>query len=93
MKEEELYQLKSYIDRSKNRKKILQLLKNKDEPFTPSEISSELEVHRTTISKRITDLKDKELVKVLNPEDNRNRYYRITEKGKELIEFYSEEQE
>lgn len=93
MKEDELYQLKSYIDRSKNRRKILNLLNEKEEPYTPSEISSKLEVHRTTISKRITDLSEKGLVEVLNPEDNRNRYYRITEKGNKLIEFHSKEKE
>lgn len=86
MDEKELYQLKSYIDRSKNRKKILNILGQKDKPLTPSEISQELEVQRTTISKRITDLKDKELVELLNPEDNRNRYYKISEKGRELLE-------
>jgi DNA-binding MarR family transcriptional regulator len=86
MEEEELYQLKSYIERSKNRKKILDLLANKNEPMTPSQIAEELEVHRTTISKRVVDMADKDLVKVLNPEDNRNRYYTLTEKGSELID-------
>lgn len=86
MDEEEYYRLKSYLDRSKNRKKILNLLADKEEALRPTDIAEELEVQRTTVSERITDLKEEGLVKLLNPDDNRNRYYRITEKGKELIE-------
>ena len=51
----------------------------------PTEISKKIEVHRTTVSKRLADLKEEELVKVLNPEDNRNRYYKITQKGEKLL--------
>ena len=85
MDDEEFYRLKSFIDRSKNRKKILEFLASKDEALRPTDISEELGVQRTTISERITDLKEEGLVKLLNPEDNRNRYYRITEKGKEVL--------
>ena len=88
MDEEEYYRLKSFIDRSKNRKKILEFLASKDEAQRPTDISEELEVQRTTISERITDLKDEGLVKLLNPDDNRNRYYKITDKGKELLEKF-----
>jgi DNA-binding MarR family transcriptional regulator len=85
MDEEEYYRLKSYLDRSKNRRKILELLNEKEEALRPTDISDELEVQRTTVSERITDLKNEGLVKLLNPEDNRNRYYKISEKGKELV--------
>lgn len=85
MDEEEYYRLKSYLDRSKNRKKILNLLADKEEALRPTDIAEELEVQRTTVSERITDLKEEGLVKLLNPDDNRNRYYRITEKGLEVI--------
>lgn len=85
MEEEELYRLKSFIDRSPNRRKILELLAEKEEALRPSDIAEELEVHRTTVSKRITDLAEEDLVKVMNPEDNRNRYYKITSNGNELV--------
>lgn len=86
MKEEEYYRLKSFIDRSKNRKKILETLISEDQALRPTDISEKLGVQRTTISERITDLKEEDLVKLLNPEDNRNRYYKVTEKGKELLD-------
>lgn len=85
MDEEELYRLKAYLDRSKNRRKILEILKKENQPMKPTEISKKIEVHRTTVSKRLADLKEEELVKVLNPEDNRNRYYKITQKGEKLL--------
>jgi DNA-binding MarR family transcriptional regulator len=88
MDEEEYYRLKSFLDRSKNRKKILEFLDSKDKALRPTDLSTELEVQRSTISDRILDLKEEELVKVLNPKDNRNRYYRITEKGKQLLEDF-----
>lgn len=86
MDEKELYKLKSYIERSKNRTKILELLKEKGEPMTPSQIAKELGVQRPTISQRITGMADQNLVKVLNPEDNMNRYYKLTKKGEEIVE-------
>ena len=86
MEEEEYYRLKSFIDRSKNRKKILETLISEDQALRPTDISEKLGVQRTTISERSTDLKEEDLVKLLNPEDNRNRYYKVTEKGKELLD-------
>lgn len=85
MDEEEFYRLKAFLDRSPNRKKILNLLAERQEAMRPTDIASELEVQRETVSRRITDLKDEGLVKVMNPKDNRNRYYRSTEKGKKLL--------
>lgn len=55
----------------------------------PTDIASEIKVQRETVSRRITDLKEEELVEIMNPEDNRNRYYRIAEKGKELWQEFS----
>jgi len=85
MDEEEYYRLKSFIDRSKNRKKILEVLASENEALRPTDISEKLEVQRTTISERINDLKDENLVKVLNPDDNRNRYYKLTNQGEEFV--------
>lgn len=90
MKDQEKYRLKSFLDRSPNRKKILNLLKEQEEALRPTDIAKELEVQRQTISSRITDLKEENLVELLNPEDNRNRYYKITEKGKKVIEDSAE---
>lgn len=85
MKEEELYKLKAFLDRSKNRKEILKLLDEEDGALRPTDMAKKLGIQRTNISTRVTDLLEEDLVKLLNPEDNRNRYYKITEKGKELL--------
>ncbi|MFB6213270.1 MAG: winged helix-turn-helix transcriptional regulator [Candidatus Nanohaloarchaea archaeon] len=89
MEEEELYRLKAFIDRSPTRRKIIELLYKEGEALRPTDIASEIKVQRETVSRRITDLKEEELVEIMNPEDNRNRYYRIAEKGKELWQEFS----
>lgn len=86
MDEKEKYRLKSFLDRSPNRKKILELLSEEEEALRPTDIAQELEVQRQTISSRITDLKEEGLVELLNPDDNRNRYYKITDKGTNILE-------
>ena len=90
MDDKEKYRLKAFLDRSPNRKKILKHLKEQEEAQRPTDIGKELEVQRQTISSRITDLKEENLVELLNPEDNRNRYYKITEKGKKILKNSSE---
>lgn len=86
MKEEELYRLKSFLLRSKTRKKILVALSESDEPLRPTDLAENLGIQRHNVSARITDLSDEGLVNLLNPDDNRNRFYKITEKGKEVLE-------
>jgi DNA-binding MarR family transcriptional regulator len=86
VKEEELYRLKSFLLRSETRKKILVALSDSDEPLRPTDLSEKLGIQRQNVSARITDLSEEELVKLLNPDDNRNRFYKITEKGQEVLE-------
>jgi DNA-binding transcriptional ArsR family regulator len=86
MDEKEKYRLKSFLDRSPNRKKILELLSEEEEALRPTDIAQELEVQRQTISSRITDLKEEGLVELLNPDDNRNRYYRVNKKGRDILD-------
>lgn len=85
MKEVEYYRLKALLDRSKIRKNILSVLDESDKALRPTDLSKELSVERSNISTRLIDLREKELVKVMNPEDNRNRYYKITERGEKVL--------
>lgn len=85
MDDEEYYRLKSFLDRSKNRRKILELLSERNEAMRPTDIASEIGIKRNNVSTRISDLLEEDLVEILNPEDNRNRYYRITDRGEELL--------
>jgi len=84
MDEEELYSLLSFLRGSKNRKKIISYLAEKEEPQTPTDIAKEKEIHRNHVSNQLSKMKEKGLVEILNPDAARHRYYKLTEKGEEL---------
>lgn len=88
MDKKELAQLKSFIDRSRIREDSLEKLKQSEVGMTPSNLAEDINASRPNVSKRLIELKEKGLVEVLNPDDNRNRYYAITEKGIELLENF-----
>ena len=75
----------AYLERGKVKYKILKEL---NAPKTPTILAKKLNIHRSGISRILLELKNKELVKCLNPEDKRTRFYQITEIGKKLIEEY-----
>jgi len=76
------YKMKSFLRSSKNRRMILNLLVELDEPIIPSEIASKLDLQRASVSRTLSELSKKNLVECLNPESKKYKYYRITEKGK-----------
>ena len=75
----------AYLERGKVKYKILKELNT---PKTPTILAKKLNTHRSGVSRILLELKNKELVKCLNPEDKRTRFYQITEIGKKLIEEY-----
>jgi len=82
---EEKYELKSFILSSKNRLKVLGLLEKVDEPIYPAKIADELNLQRSSISRTLSDLKEKELVECLNPNSKKFKFFRITDKGKKTL--------
>ena len=84
MDEEELYSLISFVSRSKNRKKIMMELEDSD-PQTPTELAENIEVQLSHVSSQLGKLGQNDLVKPLNPEDKHHRYYRLTEKGEQIL--------
>ncbi|PSG99125.1 MAG: hypothetical protein BRC29_03285 [Nanohaloarchaea archaeon SW_7_43_1] len=83
----------SKIKRSNYRLKILKYLQDIGEPRTPTEISSKTDISRSHVSRTLGNLKDSNLVEVLNPDAHYDRRYRITEKGTKIIEKIKEIQE
>ena len=61
-----------FLKKGKIRKKILETL---DEPKTATEISKELNLHRSSVSRILIGLNKKGLIKCINPEDNNFRHY------------------
>jgi len=76
-----MYELISFLSRSKNRRMVL---KNLEKPTTPTKLASKLEIQRSTISRAILELIDKKLVKCLTPKEKMGRLYQITSLGKKI---------
>ena len=72
----------SFIRRGKIR---IQILKNLDKPKTPTDLSDELKIHRSTISRSLLLLEEKEFVKCITPDQKLGRYYEKTSKGNKVI--------
>ena len=83
------YKLLAWVRRGTRRKKILKYLNTLSDPVTPKDIKNKLKLHLTKVSTTLGELREKDLVKLLNPEDHYERLYVITEKGKEMIEKLS----
>lgn len=73
-----------FFARSKLRLKVLKTLNEK--PQIASFLSQKMQKHREVISRIFLDLQEKELAKCTNPESPHFRYYKITIKGKKVLE-------
>ena len=84
--ETEFWSLLSYVKVSKNRTAVIKTLENT--PKMPRDIAKETQIDRNYVSNLLAQLKEKELVKCLNPQDSKGRFYIITEdKGKLVLEY------
>jgi len=77
-------ELRIFFARSKLRLEVLKKLKEKDQ--IASFLAHDLKKHREAISRVLLDLQEKGLAKCKNPEAPSFRYYKITKKGKEVLE-------
>ena len=74
-----------FIKMSKNREKVLKSLKG--ETLNPTEISKKTGVHRNNVSRTLSQLKEKDLVRILNPETKRGRLYELTKDGERVLDL------
>lgn len=79
---------RQFIKMSKNREKVLRSLKG--ETLNPTEISEKTGIHRNNVSRTLSQLKEKQLVRILNPETKRGRLYELTEDGKTTLDLIEE---
>ena len=61
-----------FLKKGKLRKEVLRSL---DKPKTATEISKELNKHRSSVSRVLLELEKRGLIKCINPEDDRFRHY------------------
>ena len=76
----------SFIVSSNYRHKVLKCL---NEPKTPSKLSRELGINKTHISRALSELGTKKMIKCLTPETKKGKIYIVTEYGKEVLEKVS----
>lgn len=78
------WDLVSFIRRSSQRKKILEIL---DKHTTPSQISDKTDMYLTHVSRALRELTDKGLVECLTPKERVEKYYRITKLGRSVVNY------
>ena len=76
--------LLAYIKNAPTREKVLKSFEGEDY-LRPIHISRKTGIHPNNVSKKLKDLRELELVYVINPEYAIPRLYRLTEKGKNII--------
>ena len=83
------WNLVSFVTGSKLRFKLLiELNKSKK---TPSELAHAAKTPMSHISSTLRDLEKRKLVICLTPERRKNKFYSITNLGKDVLEFISKE--
>ena len=77
-----LYKL-AFVKASKHRTNIVKSLHKCNK--TPKELSIELSVHQNTISTILRQLRDQEIVEVINPEVRKGRLYKLADFGEKIV--------
>ena len=77
----------SYVIRGKNRRMVFLALET---PKTPTQLSDELKIHLSHVSRALSELESKKLVVCLTPSEKVGRIYRLTERGKRVLKTVKE---
>ena len=77
----------AFVTRSRLRRDILQIV---DKPKTVKRMCKELNKYMSVVSRALREMEKKKMLICLNPKDDRNRYYQITKKGKNILKKVKE---
>lgn len=82
-----LLELTFFVKKGKNRLKVVKAL---DKPMMPSELTLKIFGSTTNtsfnlVSRALAELREKEIVEILNPNEKTGRIYQLTEIGKEVL--------
>ncbi len=78
-----MWKLVSFVRRGKFRDAVLESLVI---PNNPTDLAKKLNSHRPTVSMVISELRQKGLVKRLNPNEKNISIYGLTKEGKQIVE-------
>lgn len=79
--------LLAYIKNAPTREKVLKSFEGEDF-LRPTEISRKIGVHPNNVSKHLRSLREHNLVYVMNPDYHVPKLYRLTEKGKNILNIF-----
>lgn len=82
--DDEILTLIAYIKIAPTREMVLKSFEYEDY-LRPIQISKKLNIHPSNVSKKLKDLREHGLVYIINPEYHVPRLYRLTEKGKNIL--------
>lgn len=77
-----MYNLVSFVTRGSVRRKVIKGLLR---PTTTTELAKMIGVDRAAVSRTIHAMEKVGLVECLTPDENRDRYYRISDTGKKVL--------
>jgi DNA-binding MarR family transcriptional regulator len=80
-----LYDDVSFVLGSKLCRKILECLNSSNKPLAPLQISKITNIARSNVSTKLGILSKRNLVKCINPESRKWRFYTITKKGRNIL--------
>jgi DNA-binding MarR family transcriptional regulator len=80
---EQILKLYGFVARSPYRKMVL--LELGLSPSIPKDIAKRLNINVNHVSRALSQLKAKNLVKCINPEEKKGRVYQITEIGQRVL--------
>ena len=82
--DDETLSLIAYLKNAPTREKVLKSFVGVDF-LRPIQISKKLNLHPNNVSRKLSDLREHDLVYVINPEYHVPRLYRLTDKGKYIM--------
>jgi len=80
-----MYEHASFLLRSPLSRKILEVLNSSEQPLAPLQISKKADIARSNVSTKLIELKKREYVSCVNPEDRKWRFYKITLLGEKVL--------
>jgi len=86
--DEEKANLIAYVKSGKNRLKVLKIIKKHGKLVFASDISDEVGIRVNHMGALLRELTKKGLLDNPNPSNRRQKLYQISEKGKEIIDYF-----
>lgn len=79
----------AFIKSGKYRIKFVQYIRD-NTLVTPNDISQSIDIILPQVSRTLSELESKEIVFCTTPNRNKGRIYRLTEKGKNILDYWED---